>query len=178
MSNLVDHAIRELTAIGMKPQPITEDMDSDDQYSTSVANAVLDLIKLFSEQGHSGFTAPYTVQTFSRLANFEPLGPITGKDEEWGKVSDADGGLWQNKRCSHVFKGTDGRAYDINAIVFKDPDGGHVTGRGSHYYIEFPYRPPEQPVVVERDANGYYVCPPQFKGKQRFADEEKNHLPG
>ena len=87
MSNLVDYAKEELKRIGM--------IDSGEPYNDAVAKAILDLIELFASQGHSGFTAPYTINTFKRLAMFKPLAPLTGEDSEWNEI---EPGLYQNKR--------------------------------------------------------------------------------
>jgi hypothetical protein len=80
---------------------------------------------------------------------FEPIVPLTGEDWEWVNVAEQNGGpLWQNKRCSHVFKDNDG-AYDINGIVFYDwyvNEKGEIrksyfTGQGSRVPVTFPYVP-------------------------------------
>ena len=47
----------------------------------------------------------------------------------------------QNHRCSHVFKGPDGRAYDINGRIFCESNGCCYTSRDCRVYIEFPYTP-------------------------------------
>ena len=66
-------------------------------------------------------------------SNYEPLGPITGKDEEWTDVSihsDTKETWYQNKRCSALFKdGKDGKPYYINAIVKRDQRGINWSGR-------------------------------------------------
>ncbi len=84
--------------------------EGDDPYNDSVANAILELLEVFDNQGHSGFSAPYTARMFHRLAMFKPLTPLTGEDDEWNEVS----GCFQNKRYSAVFKDSkDGKAYNI-----------------------------------------------------------------
>jgi hypothetical protein len=167
MSNLVDHARRELTAIGMPPGP-EDGMSPGDRYNTAAANAIMELIEVFSKQGHSGFSANYVIQAFSKVAAFEPLAPVKGTDDEWVEVGES---MFQNARCAHVFKDTDGRAYDIESIIFRDPDGGCFTSRGSSCYIEFPYTPKR--VYVDRDASGNYMLPPELVGKQRFPKENE-----
>jgi len=89
---------------------------------------------------------------------FEPLVPLTGEDWEWTETSE---GVFQNKRCSHVFKQADrfdGQAYDIDGIVFYewherdlDPDEpgypgktrfkSHYTSSESRVPVTFPYTP-------------------------------------
>jgi len=129
MSNLEKHAELELSFI------------KDDGYDGMIKEAVMGLVKLFAEQGHSGFSAPIVVGLFEKLALFKPISPLTGADDEWTEVSD---GVFQNKRASHVFKQKDrfdGQAYDINAVVFQDADGSRWTNSDSFRTITFPYTP-------------------------------------
>ena len=135
---LEEYAKDELRRIGM--------IDSGEPYNDAVANSILDLIKLFAAQGHSGFTAPYTIQVFRRLASFKPLTPLTGEDDEWSEV---EPGCFQNKRYSAVFKKEDGKAYNIEAKIFSE-DGGETwfTSRDSREYIEFPYTVPDEPEEI------------------------------
>lgn len=130
MSNLVDHAETELAVLGMGK-------DADDEMNKLMHDHIIELVTVFSKQGHSGFSAGYTANVLHKLLQFEPLAPITGEDSEWVDVGE---GLQQNKRCSHVFKNKDG-AYDIEGIVFRDPDGSTWTNKDSHVKIEFPYTP-------------------------------------
>lgn len=134
MSNLVEFAKRELEAAKLFN-------DDGDFYGGMTGTAVLELIEKFSEQGHSGMSAPITVSIFEKLAKFQPLSPLTGSDDEWGEVAN---GIFQNNRCSHVFKQADrfdGQAYDIQAKVFREPNGSCYTNTESHVPIEFPYTP-------------------------------------
>lgn len=140
MSNLVDYAKDELKRIGM--------IDSGNDYNESVAKAILDLIELFSSQDHTGFTAPYTVGVFSRLAMFQPLTPLTGKDDEWNDVGD---GLLQNKRYSAVFKDKDGTACNINGKIFTDDGKLWYMCKDSRVNVTFPYTVPNEPEHVYRN---------------------------
>ena len=120
-----------------------------------ICEHVLELLNVFDGEGHSGSTAPYTINLFSKLANFEPIAPLTGEDWEWSDVSDFSGKtLYQNKRYSSVFKHGDGTAYDIDGKVFwewaKDEDGlpfkSYYTGSGSQVPVTFPYVKPKEPI--------------------------------
>ena len=137
MSNLVDYAKEELKRIGM--------IDSGEPYNDAVAKAILDLIELFASQGHSGFTAPYTVNVFKRLAMFKPLSPLTGEDDEWIEVGT---GVFQNKRYSSVFKNKDGIAYDIDGKVFTDDGEVWYGCKDSRVNVTFPYVVPDKPEKV------------------------------
>lgn len=144
-SSLEIHCLRELKASGYTPL----DQPQEDGPDKWIQEDVLELIRVFSEQGHSGFSAPLCIRMFSRLANFEPLSPLTGEDDEWQEIGD---GVFQNKRCSHVFKDKDrfnGQAYDINGRVFKMPDGSCYTNGDSFVPITFPYKPSTEYVDVE-----------------------------
>lgn len=141
MSNLAEFAKDELERIGMhilKP-------NEEDSYNGFVATAIYDLVKMFSEQDHTGFTAGYTVGAFSKLAMWRPLTPLTGEDDEWIEIGH---GQYQNKRYPGVFKDETG-AYDIHGKVFSD-DGGETwwNNGGSKVYITFPYNVPDQPEKV------------------------------
>ena len=139
MSNLVDYAKDELKRIGM--------IDSGEAYNDLATKAILDLIELFSSQGHSGFSAPYVINVFSRLAMFKPLSPLTGDDDEWNEVSD---GLFQNKRYSAVFKNKDGVTYNVDGKVFTDDGEVWYTCRDSRVNVTFPYVVPDKPEYVYR----------------------------
>lgn len=129
MSNLIKHAESELKLAGL--------FDEDSDYGGMLGDAVLDMVRVFSKEGHSGMSASLAVSIFKKVALFEPLTPLTGEDDEWTEITD---GTFQNKRCSHVFK-ENGKAHDIDGIVFEEPDGSRYTGKGSRVDITFPYTP-------------------------------------
>ena len=109
MSNLQKHAWNEFRAAGW----INEHDVFQDEMQEAICMHVMKLLRIFSEEGHSGSTAPYAVDMFKKLAMFEPLVPLTGEAWEWTEVGT---GVFQNKRCSRVFKQADrfdGQAYDI-----------------------------------------------------------------
>jgi hypothetical protein len=137
MSNLESHAEHELRLAGF--------FDKDSMYGGMLGEAVLKMVKLFADEGHSGYSANAAIGLFERVAKFEPLTPLTGEDDEWVEVSE---GQWQNKRCGHVFKDADGRAYDIDGKIFREPDGSCFTSRDSRVYVTFPYTPKREYVDV------------------------------
>ena len=61
--------------------------DEDSDYGGEVGHAVMELMELFSKQGHSGYSAPLVAGLFKKLVDNQPLTGITGKDEEWRDVS-------------------------------------------------------------------------------------------
>ena len=131
MSNYREHALRELKAVGYNVD------DKDDGPDKWIVKDILELLEVFAEQGHSGSSAPYCANAFKKLALFEPLGPLTGADDEWVEVAP---GVFQNNRCSHVFK-EGGLAYDIDGRIFRDPDGSCYTSIDSRVNVTFPYTP-------------------------------------
>jgi hypothetical protein len=155
-SNLVHHALTEILIA------YREDCDVLDGVSIP---DVIHSVEHFSEQGHSGGSAPYGIaklckdveefvnkkqaDVVRKLCSFEPLTPLTGDDSEWF-VHGNDDCYAQNKRCSHVFKRRDGTAYDIQAVVFRDPDGSTWQNGDSFRDVTFPYVPKTE--VVDRPA--------------------------
>lgn len=143
-SNTEQHAIREFRAAGYPP--IAECEDDPNKW---MQENVLELLSVFAKQGHSGFSAPYCVELFRKLALHEPLVPLSGAEDEWNDVSGyGSEPCWQNNRCSHVFKDSDGRAYDIDGKIFREPNGSCYTSRDSRVYITFPYTPKSEYVDV------------------------------
>jgi len=159
--SLIDHAKTELEIAG----PFDKEGDF---YEGMTGNAVMELIEIFSKQGHSGMSAPIVADIFKRLANYEPLGPITGKDEEWSDVRDfGNGKSWyQNKRCSALFKdGKDGRPYYIDAVIKRDQRG--VTWSGMAWLSEEDYKSGDRSKMI--DKRGYVKSFP-FTPKTFYID--------
>ena len=154
MSNLHSHALMEFKAAKW----LDDEGKYSDEMQEAICKHVLKLLDVFADEGHSGSSAPYAVNVFKKLAMFEPLVPLTGEDWEWTETSE---GVFQNKRCGHVFKQADrfdGQAYDIEGIVFYewherdlDPDEpgypgktrfkSHYTSSESRVPVTFPYTP-------------------------------------
>lgn len=154
MSNLHAHALMEFKAAKW----LDDEGKYSDEMQEAICKHVLKLLDVFADEGHSGSSAQYAVNVFKKLAMFEPLVPLTGEDWEWAETSE---GVFQNKRCSHVFKQADrfdGQAYDIDGIVFYewherdlDPDEpgypgktrfkSHYTSSESRVPVTFPYTP-------------------------------------
>lgn len=130
MSNLEKFAETELRRAGW--------FDDDGFYGDMMGHAVLKMVKLFADEGHSGMSAGLAVQLFEKVSMFQPLTPLTGEDDEWTEVGPK---VWQNNRCSTVFKKADGRAYDIEGRIFREPDGACFTSADSRVYVTFPYTP-------------------------------------
>lgn len=146
MNNYEKHAWLEFKAAGW----LDENDKFKDEMQEAVCKHVLELLEVFNGEGHSGTSAPYTISLFKTLAEFKPIGALTGQDWEWHDVSESRGSpMWQNKRCGNVFKNEDG-AYDIDGIVWWDWYADSETGKKSKSYftnyqsrvpVTFPYIP-------------------------------------
>jgi hypothetical protein len=158
---LIEHAKLELELSGLFNE-------EGDFYEGATGKAVMELIEVFDKQGHSGMSAPIIADLFKRLANYEPLQPITGKDEEWGDVRDLGNGVpwYQNKRCSALFKdGKDGKPYYIDAIVKRDQKG--ICWSGMAWLSEEDYKSGDRSKMVGK--RGYIKSFP-FTPKTFYID--------
>ena len=108
MSNLIEHAKRELKLAGM--------FDKDADYNGALAPEILEVVKVFSESEHSGASAAITIGILEKLLRFENLTPITNNPEEWEKVSEINQEeMWQNKRNPAIFSKDAGKTwYNLN----------------------------------------------------------------
>jgi hypothetical protein len=163
LSNLVKYAESELDRIGMT---------DDGEMNGAMRKHLLHMVEVFSEEGHSGFSASYALQCLEKLLRFKPLSPLTGEDDEWYEHNYGPSGkTYQNKRCSSVFKESkDGQAYDIDGKVFwewyRDEETGeavksYYTNRDSHLPISFPYVVPDKPIYEYRKSDSEPPSPPQ-----------------
>lgn len=132
-SGLIKHAKDELTLAGYDLNQKEEDPNK------WIAESVLELIRVFAKQGHSGSSAPYCVNMFSKLAKYETITPLTGNDDEWVEV--VLNNLWQNKRNGAVFKDKTGYAWFLDGKIFEDKDGCSYTSGRSKIKVVFPCIP-------------------------------------
>lgn len=123
--------------------------DKDSDYDGMLGEAVMKMIDVFADEGHSGMSASIAINAFEKVARYEPLTPLTGGEDEW-VLHDGYGGepFYQNKRCSRVFKGPDGKAYDIEGRVFREPSGSCYCSGESRVFVTFPYTPTREYVDV------------------------------
>ena len=146
-SNLVTHAKREFKVLGYKP--VEECTDEEDGPNKWIQENVIELLEVFSKQGHSGSSAPYVASMFKKLALFEPIAALTGDDNEWN--NNIDPGVFQNNRCSAVFKDVpDSKPYYLDALIWKTQNDGSFSGTAylpdgtpvkSRQFISFPFIP-------------------------------------
>lgn len=131
MSSLIEYAEREMDLAWGK----TDDMQN------LVKDNVIELLKVFEAQGHSGFSAPYVLDIFNTLASFKPLSELTGNDDEW-LIELNTNNLLINKRSYNVLKDCiNGNAWRYKGRVFFDE--GSTVGYTNFYskkFIKFPYQ--------------------------------------
>ena len=152
MSSLLEYAKHEFEILIKELEAAP---DPSDKYTISVYEDVMELVEVFAKQGHSGLSASLVLGMFTKVANYTPLSPLTGEDDEWGTRAGAD----QNNRDYAVFKRDDGTAFDLDLDPVYTDDGGKswfTKGGGDHKdsTIEFPYMPGEKDrpeVYLEKD---------------------------
>ncbi len=117
---------------------------------------IYNIIDKFSEQGHSGGSAPYYTHTISETIKnaltYKPLSPIDN-DDNWNEVGH---NMYQNKRESGLCKdGIDGKPYYIDAVIWQgNRDYDTYTGQNentwSRQYVKFPFTPKSYYIDVIR----------------------------
>lgn len=99
MSNLVDHARRELTLRGEDPW---------------LTDGLCKVVAAFAEMGHSGGSAPIATDYLNDLLRFKPLMPLTDDPAEWIDRSEMSGyPIWQNLRDSRAMSRDGGKTYTL-----------------------------------------------------------------
>lgn len=106
-SNLMNHAKRELDAIGEEPE---------------IVKGYLDMIQIFADMGHSGYSGMYFIQVLTRLLDFQNLKPLTESPTEWNHVGDD---LWQSARNGEAFSNDGGKTY---WLLSERPKRGNKKG--------------------------------------------------
>lgn len=115
-SNLVAHARREFEIAGEEEVTI---------------EAALKVVQAFADMGHSGASAVFFTDAFTKLFSYGVLTPVTNDPDEWEHVAEETwgepGGIWQNKRASTCFSNDGGKTfYDIDEDPERDEDGNRI----------------------------------------------------
>lgn len=145
MSNMVEHAKRELDLV-LNECTTEEDL----KYQQLMNDSILEIVKVFAEQDHSGSSANYSINILEKLLRQSFITPLTGEDDEWNEVGT---GVFQNRRESAIFKQADrfnGQAYYLEGKAFSD-DGGETwyTNKNSFVTVEFPlFKLPEREKII------------------------------
>lgn len=125
---------------------------------------ILEVVKVFSNQGHSEFSASYALNILRRLLDYKPIQPLTGEDDEWNKCcwteDDGKTEVFQNRRCSAVFKSVNTETGDVKTTYldkYAISDNGGITWfksidilekLGLSEAISFPFNVPVTPTKI------------------------------
>ena len=134
----------------------------DFSYGGEIYASALRAFKSMLKDGHSGCSWGFTKETLIRLMNHRPLTPLTGSDDEWvecGWASRDGEKIFQNKRCSAVFKNVDKDGNvrytdnDYSICIDEENKYCHHFGLSSNevdklFPIKFPYMPSTKPYKV------------------------------
>lgn len=100
MSNLVDHARRELEIIGEEPETI-------ERY--------LKVVQAFADMGHSGRSAFVAIPVLNILFYQKNISSLTDYPDDWQFHDEhtwgEPGGIWQSKRNGEAFSPDGGKHY-------------------------------------------------------------------
>ena len=139
--NLKEHALQQFELLGW-----TKDGKFKDDMQEDICNGTLKLIEIFSEQGHSGMTAPYAISLFEKLASWKSIADITA-NREWWNGDIGSGNMVQSRIQCDVFSTEEdlkkNRAYFLDGIIFKDRDGCCYTNSKSRVWFDLPGLPPK-----------------------------------
>jgi len=147
--SLIEHAKAELKYSGYIPL----DQEQDDSPNKWIQENLLELIEVFSKQGHSGFSASYCIDAFCKLANYKLLSPI--KDDSQNDWCETSKNVFQHKRLSALFKDGKGMPYYLDAITWKESNGSYYHGSAhtsngeiitSRQLVRFPFFPKSSPI--------------------------------
>ena len=98
-------------------------------------NDVMELLKVFEEQGHSDFSAPTVISLFSILANYRLVTEVEDNPDDW----DENG---QHKYISSIFKREDGTRYYMYGRLFAEPNSDNFFyNKASNVDVTFPIKP-------------------------------------
>lgn len=123
MSNLIDHANRELDILGypnLEMEALKDKLSSEEREfdpNRELRKDLIQLVQIFAEQGHSGFSASYLVAMLTKILRFQALSPLTSDPDEWVDQSLLLNGnekgqtMHQNIRNSEAFSYDGGKTY-------------------------------------------------------------------
>ena len=99
-NNLIRHAREEMRLAGL--------YDEDADYGGMLPEAVLNVVRSFSSEGHSGGSAAIVSAILEKVLRFEHLTPLTSDPSEWNEVSRW---LWQSRRNPAFFSTDRGESW-------------------------------------------------------------------
>jgi rubrerythrin len=147
MDTYTKHALMEFTAAGW----LDNNGNYCDEMQQSMCEGVVRLLKTFSEEGHSGSSTTYAINLFKRLANLEPLAPLTGEDWEWYKN--------ENGEMSKVYFTSKDSHVDIT-FPFTKPESEYVFSPTDEY--------PNEKLDCENDSIMNFTKPIKLSGDKKW----------
>ena len=144
-SELIKHAKDEFIYAGW----VDQNGKFYDEIQGEICYDILDILKVISDQGHSGSSINYLMDILNRLVKYKSISPLTGQADEWEKSYGLDFSI--NKRDPRVIKYNDGTCVFTEGRIFVDKYGHeYLDGKNSYVVIKsFPYMP-ESKYVSER----------------------------
>jgi hypothetical protein len=106
MSNLVKHAEQEMRIAGL--------YDEGADYDGMIPDAVVEIVKVFAAQGHSGMSASIVTSILERVLRYKVLEPINSDPQYWMEVSAEQmgrAGVWQSTRDPGFFSEDGGTTF-------------------------------------------------------------------
>lgn len=110
MSNLVDHARRELELLKEDPEWV---------------EGYIKVVQAFADMGHSGGSVDVSIEILNQLFQQNNLTELTDNPDEWefqanekyglsnDEWNNGQGGIWQNIRFSQAFSNDGGKTYFV-----------------------------------------------------------------
>ena len=106
----------------------------DEDYGIMCYDAAEQLLAVFQEQGHSGYSAKVVKEIFSRLVDGKPLTPVTDEDDQWHnayKNGNSPKKSYQHKRMSSLFK----HVAPDESVTYYDIDRGQSYDQNSYFFL-------------------------------------------
>lgn len=120
MSNLVNHARRELELIGEEPE---------------IINGYLKVIQAFADMGHSGGSAFVAIPVIHELLQFHNLSPLNNDPKDWMQIEMGDDPCWQSRRRPDAFSDDGGQTY----YLLSESGGQSDNHRPLHKSVDVNY---------------------------------------
>ena len=148
-SDLIKHAKNEFVYAGW----VDQNGRFYDEIQERICYDILDILKVISDQGHSGSSIGYLMHILNILVKYRSITPLTGESDEWDEPYGLN--FCVNKRDPRVIKYNDGTCVFTDGKIFVDKNGAeYLDGKNSYVVIKsFPYMPESEYVYVneERD---------------------------
>jgi hypothetical protein len=110
-SCLATHGRKELELAGMYDSEV-DGSKALGAWNKLTADAVVELLDVFGNQGHSGMSGEMALELFCRLGRFENLTEITDDPDEWiDRTKESGEPFWQNDRNYSIFSNDGGKTH-------------------------------------------------------------------